>query len=93
MTFECEGTRYDTSDMDRHDTGEPHEPFIYITRDLRCVFVQTWDRCKGVNVHHADDAEIGLLWQVYGLAPLLRVLGLTGRDPATGPCRQLPAGA
>ena len=91
MTFECEGTRYDTCDMDRIDTCDAQTPAVYITRDLSRVFVQTLDDWEGVHIHEADDAEIGLLWQTHGIAQLLRVLAVAGRDPATGPCRELPA--
>ena len=90
MTFECEGTRYDTCEMDRIDTGDAQTPAVYITRDLSHVFVQTWDEWEGVHIHEADDAEIRLLWQAHGIAPLLRVLAVAGRDPAAGPCRHLP---
>jgi hypothetical protein len=90
MVFECEGTRYDTCEMDRIDTDARHEQAVYITRDLSRVFVQTWDDSEGVHIHEADDAKIGLLWQTYGIAQLLRVLAVAGREPPAGPCRHVP---
>ena len=81
MTFECDGTRYDTCEMDRIDTDALRGPAVYITRDVGRVFVQTWDSWEGVLIHRADVVEIERLWHTYRAAPLLPVLALIGRAP------------
>lgn len=88
MTFVCEGKRYDTLAMDGYETKAAHEPVVYITRDLKSVFVQTMSRSNGVGVHQADDTEIRRLWKAYGTATLLRVLAVMGDHPATGKDRE-----
>ena len=88
MLFECEGRRYDTCDMDTYETGKAHEPFVYVTSDLTCVFVQTMDRNQGVGMHQASEAAIRRLWDCYGIERLLRVLAVLGRDPNTGQSRE-----
>ena len=81
MIFECEGVRYDTSSMDVYYTGKAHQPAVYVTPDLKCVFVLTMDRNQGVGVHQADAEEIRRLWNKYDIAALLRVLSTLGRAP------------
>ena len=79
--------------MDRIDTDAPHEPAVYVTRDLSRVFVQTWDALEGVHIHQADDTEVERLWHAYRIGPLLGVLALMGRNPgpnSTGPGRHQP---
>lgn len=84
MVFECEGVRYDTADMEVHETGALHEPFVFVTPDLNCVFVQTMDHQRGVGIHQAGEAEIRRLWDAYGIASLLRALSVLGADAGTG---------
>ena len=74
MIFQCDGRRYDTSDMECFQTGQPHQPAVYITNDLRCVFVQTTEGDDGLAVRQAGEAEIRQLWQDHGVSTLLRVL-------------------
>lgn len=88
MTFVCEGKRYDTSDMDAFETNATQEPVLHVTRDLKSVFVQTMCRSTGVGMHEADETEIRRLWDAYGMAVLLRVLAVLGKDPETGESRE-----
>ena len=59
--------------MHRFDTGTPHEPAFFVTRDHASVFVQTMGRDAGVRVHRADPAEIRRLWRAHACPELARV--------------------
>ena len=80
MVFEWDGMRYDTASMKSFNTGARHEPVIYVTRDGRCVFVQTMDRSRGVAMHRASASEIRRLAQQHGIPELLQALE-TAEDP------------
>ena len=58
MHFLCEGKSYALTDLEVFDTGDAAVPRVYVTRDLRCVFVQTVDPYKGARLHRADALEI-----------------------------------
>jgi hypothetical protein len=78
MTFQCDGESHDTAGMYRFDTGSPHEPVVFVTRDHASVFVQTMSRDVGVRVHRANLAEVRRLWRAHACSELARVLGVEG---------------
>jgi hypothetical protein len=83
MTFDCDGVRYDSSTLINFTTGDPYEPFIYMTPDHARVFVGTMERWAGFNVRPADDVEIRRLATRFGL-PELR-WALKDDPPAAAP--------
>jgi hypothetical protein len=72
MDFLCEGKAYAVTDLKVFDTGDEVVPRVYVTRDLRCVFVQTVDPYKGPRVHRADPVEIKSLAARFNIPDLLR---------------------
>ena len=72
MDFLCEGKTYAATDLNVFDTGDALVPRVFVTRDLRCVFVQTVDPYKGARVHRADAVEIKSLAARFNLPDLLR---------------------
>ena len=72
MQFLCEGKSYALPDLQVFHTGDPAIPRVYLTQDLRCVFVQTEDPYKGARVHQADDLEIKALAARFNLPDLLK---------------------
>ena len=72
MDFLCEGKTYALPDLKVFHTGDPVIPRVYLTQDLRCVFVQTADPYKGTKVHRADGLEIKSLAARFNIPDLLK---------------------
>ena len=72
MDFLCDGKTYALSDLKVFYTGDVALPRVFLTQDLRCVFVQTVDPYKGAKVHRADGLEIKSLAARFNLPDLLR---------------------
>jgi hypothetical protein len=71
MMFLCDGTRYDSSEMETFETGQPMMPLVCMTRDHRCVFVVAVDRKIGVRAYRADAPHIREIALRFGLPRLL----------------------
>src|SRR5690349_22167096 len=79
MMFLCDGTRYDSSEMETFETGEPVMPLVCMTRDQRYVFVVAVDRKIGVRAYRADAPHIRELARRFGL-PRLLLAAADGHD-------------
>jgi len=67
--FAFEGQQYDSCNMFAYETGNPGVPLVYVTSDLRTVFVLTCGR-EGVTVHRADAPEIRYLAEHFNVDAL-----------------------
>ena len=74
MTFDCDGVRYDSTEMLEYNTGDAHQPFIYVTRDYARVFVGVVERWRGFTVHQADPVEIEALADRFDMEELRRAI-------------------
>jgi hypothetical protein len=71
MTFLCDGARYDSSEMEAFETGQPAMPLVCMTRDHRLVFVIAVERKSGVRAYRAESAQIRDIARRFNLPRLL----------------------
>lgn len=83
MTFECDGSKWDTAEMLEFKTPDP-EVTVYADSKLRAVFVGIRERDVGVLFHRADNSEVESLCRRYDLPQLL--LDYCTNHDASGGC-------
>ena len=79
MIFNTPWKTYDESEFDRHDTGEPAAPAIFIAQDRSCVLIETTDPNGASTIQIAEPHQITELWRRHRIAALLSVLRVVDR--------------
>jgi hypothetical protein len=77
MIFTGDDDTLDSGAMTTYPTKDPHIPMIYLSEDLRRVYVVNFNRWTGTRVREADAMEIEALARRFDIPDLLLALPTT----------------
>jgi hypothetical protein len=82
MIFTGENEALDSGGMTTYPTQDPQIPMIYMSEDLRHVYVVNFNRWTGTRIRQADAAEIEALARRFDIPDLLLALPATAQSAA-----------